>query len=391
MAALYAHKQHGWQILYKLHFPDGTQKTKFRHYKKKPAALIALQDLEKLELYSAKQTLTPEEITYFLHCKYINTKEAGLLSSRDIPHDAMQQSTWDRLEIIYTNHIASVGSASTRKSYPYKIRSMLKYFSRQDPASLTGAIISEYIANRRQTVSKATVNKEISALRVMLDHLVTIGIMPENPARQIKRFSDLPEHLPRCFTPEEMKKILLKANTHIACRGYFPELIYTYLFTGMRRYELIQLKTTDIDFRKKLIRIRGKGDKDRVIDIHPALDKVFQSVIRKNKPQKERGDYFFGGGKWPFMEENSVGRAFRFFLKDQGIHGNNSLHTLRHTFITYLLDSGVSIRKVQQIAGHSSMKTTFRYTHIVPSKDRPVSQLDYNKYLPTKKVLKTIQ
>jgi integrase/recombinase XerC len=386
MAALYTHKRHGWQVLYKIYFPDGTRKNKFRHYINKPDALGALQDLEKLELYSSKQTLTGELITYYLHSKYINAREAALLSSRDIPYDVLQQTAWDRLEELYNNHIASVGSASTRKSYPYKIRPILKYFEKQSPASLTAPIIREYIARRRETVSKATVNKEISALRVMLDHLVAIGVITENPARLIKRFSDLPEHLPRCFTPEEMKKILQKAGAYIACRGYFPEMIYAYLFTGMRRYELIHLKTTDIDFRKKLIRIRGKGDKDRMIDIHPALDKVFQSVFKKNKYLKvERGDYFFGGGLRPFMDENSVGRAFRYFLQEQGIHGNNSLHTLRHTFITYLLDSGVSIRKVQQIAGHSSMKTTFKYTHIVPSNERTVSRLDYNKYFPKKK------
>ena len=392
MAALYAHKKHGWQVLYTLYFPDGRHKKKFKHFRKKTAALLGLQEIEQLEVYSAKHTLTPDEIAYFLHRKYLTRDEAAGLTDNHIRPEAFIEATWDRLEDVYRKHVQSVGSPSTRKSYPYKIRPVIEHFRKLPPAGLTVALINEYISGRRKTVSKATVNKELSGLRTMLDYLVDLGVMKENPARKVKRFSDLPERLPRCFSPEELKKILLKANTHIACRGYFAELINAYLFTGMRRYELIHLKTSGIDFKKKMIRIRGKGDKDRIIDMHPALNGVFQSVIRKNRARKvPPGEYFFGGGRQPFMTEDSVGRAFRRFLQDSGISGNNSIHTLRHTFITYLLDSGVSIRRVQEIAGHSSMKTTFKYTHIVPTRDRTVGRLDYDRYLPlksTKKVLK---
>ena len=383
MPALYAHKQHGWQAHYRIYFPDGGCVRKFKHFRKKTVALLALQEIEKLEVYSAKHTLTENEIAYFLHRKYITRDDAARLTNNRISPDAFIEATWDRLEEIYRRHVASVGSPSTRKSYPYKIRPVLEHFRKTSPSGVSAADINEYISHRRKTVSKATVNKELTALRIMLDYLVSLGVMAENPARKIKRFTDLPERLPRCFTPEELKKILAGAAGHVACRGYFAELIHTYLFTGMRRYELISLKTADIDFRKRILRIRGKGDRDRVIDIHPALHSVFQSVLRKNRSRSiPGGEYFFGGGQQPFMTDDSVGRAFRYFLKGQGIRGDNSLHTLRHTFITYLLDSGVSIRKVQEIAGHTSMKTTFKYTHIVPTRDRPLDRLDYDRYLP---------
>jgi site-specific recombinase XerD len=229
-------------------------------------------------------------------------------------------------------------------------------------------------------VAKATVNKEIIALRIMLDYLVEVGLMDRNPAREIKLFSDLPQRLPRCLTPEELKKIMHSMADYYACHGYFAEIILTYLFTGLRRYELLNLKTGHIDFRRGFIRIIGKGDKERRIDLHPILLKeIFPSVLRKNEGRK--GPYFFGAYENPLMNENSLGRAFRIFLVRRGLYNENSLHTLRHTFLSYLVDAGVNLKKVQEIAGHESIKTTMKYLHVVPSKTSDIEKLDYNRYI----------
>lgn len=365
--------------MYQLYFADGTRKVKNKYCKIKSKAVLIHQDLDRIEILATHGRLNQEDITYALHLKYITPDEAQRLISGPVCTVPANQITWDRLADIYYSHIRTVGSASTRRSYPYKIRPILAYFTEVKPYEVDERLVHEYITNRRLRVSKATVNKEIIALRVMFDHLVEIGMISKNPARAVSIFSNTPERLPRCLTPDELKKILLLVKDYYACYGYFSELIHTYLFTGMRRYELLNLKQKDVDLQNKLLHINGKGDKDRMIEIHPILEAIFHSVITKN--QGREGPYFFGGHDKPLMTDNSMGRAFRVFLRRHNLYNNNSLHTLRHTFLTYLLDSGVPLKKVQQIAGHSSLKTTFKYTHLVPSNSPAINRLDYDKYI----------
>lgn len=379
MAALYPHKIHGWQLVYYVHFPDGTRKRKYKIAKLKQEALLQLQDAEKLETYSAKQTLGSKEITFFLHAKFISRDEAGELLNKRVgilPGEV----TWVMLEKHYINYIKRVGSPSTQQSYPHKIKPVMEHFIETSPLSIDKTQIDQYITMRRKKVARATVNKELIALRTMLDHLIEIGVMDNNPAREIKLFSDLPQRLPRCLAPDELKSIMKAMNNYFACKGYFAEIIITYLFTGMRRYELLNLKINQIDFRRRFIRIIGKGDKERRIDLHPVLLKeIFPEVIKKN--EHRRGDYFFGGYEKPLMNDNSLGRAFRIFLRRHGLYNENSLHTLRHTFLSYLIDAGVNIKKVQEIAGHESLKTTMKYLHVVPSKNSDIAKLDYTRYI----------
>lgn len=378
MAALYPHKRHGWQIVYYVHFPDGTKKRKYKSYKIKHDALRDLQEVEKIEAFSMNKSISRSEITYFIHKKLLAMPEAEKLLNTHIGM-LPEQIRWDHLDDYYRNHINNVGSPSTRQSYPHKIKALMEYFKGISPLTLNKELITDYITLRRKKVAKATVNKEIIALRTMLDHLVETGVMDKNPAREIKLFSDLPQRLPRCLGPEELKNIMSAMKDYYACKGYFTEIIITYLFTGMRRYELLNLKTMCVDFQNYFIRIIGKGNKERRIELHPILIKeIFPSVLEKNGERK--GPYFFGGFKKTLMNENSLGRAFRIFLRRKGLYNENSLHTLRHTFLSYLIDAGVNIKKVQEIAGHTSIKTTMKYLHVVPSKTTDIEKLDYTRY-----------
>jgi site-specific recombinase XerD len=378
MASLYPHKIHGWQIVYYIYFPDGTKKRKNKSFGIKQEALLDLQDAEKIEAFSLKQTLGHNEITYFIHKKLLTLAEAEKLLNTHIGM-LTNQITWDHLDDYYRKYINNVGSPSTRQSYPHKIKAILEYFQKTSPLSLNKELINNYITMRRQKVAKATVNKEIIALRTMLDHLVETGVMDKNPAREIKLFSDLPQRLPRCLGPEELKSIMNAMKDYYACKGYFTEIIITYLFTGLRRYELLNMKKLSINFQNHFIRIIGKGNKERRIELHPILIKeIFPSVLKKNG--ERNGAYFFGGLKIPLMNENSLSRAFRIFLRRKGLYNENSLHTLRHTFLSYLIDAGVNIIKVQEIAGHTSIKTTMKYLHVVPSKTTEIEKLDYTRY-----------
>lgn len=365
MTSIYPHK-YGWKIRYKIYFPDLTYRIKYKYAKTKQKAILILKDVESLETLSLKNRLEQNDIITAYNLKYINKDDLKLLTNDKIT----EKITWASLEKRYITHITTVGSRQTQITYPHKLKPILEYFHEIPPEKITEETIRDYITVRRRTVSKATVNKELSILRMMLDCLT------DNPARKVKRFNDTPTRLPRCLSPNEIKIIHNSMSNYYACYGYFSELIYAYLFTGMRRYELLELKTYDIDLRRKIIRIIGKGDKERIIEIHPYLSQVIIPSV-KAKNGKNKGIYFFGGKDRPLMNENSIGRAFRIFLKKHNIYNENSLHTLRHTFITYLIESGASLTDVQRIAGHNSLKTTLRYTHLVPAEKPAINRLNY--------------
>lgn len=390
MAKLYKHKQHGWQLNYNVYFSDGTHKAKFKHFKSKQKAVIALQDVDRLEILSANQKISNREVMFYVHMKYITADEATKITNEEICLTDPQDITWEVLETVYSKHIIRVGTKSTRESYPYKVKPLLEYFKDTPPYMLNKGKIDDYITHRRGTksekrgepISKSTVNKEITALRVMLDHLVEKKVLRDNPARkEIKRFREKPSRPPRALDTEELKVIMEALDNYSgqACFGYFTEMIYSYLLAGMRRYELVELKKDNVKLRDKIIRVEGKGDKEREIEIHEDLIDIFKSVLKKNG--KRTGTYFFGGYERPLMNPNSVYRAFKKFIIDLKLPNYISLHLLRHTWTSYMLEGGASIKKVKDQAGHANIKTTMGYTHTVKSKTRAIDKLDYKKYI----------
>jgi len=376
MASLYPHKKYGYQINYVLTFVDGAQLKKYKTYKSKTKAHLAFREIEKLEILTAQQKLTQEDVTYFLHKKYIRPEEIDYLSKgfcRLHPDDI----TWDKLEQVYKDHIKMVGSVMTQKTYPSKLTAIREYFGAYCPVEIDKQRIREFILYQRDKGrQKSTCNKYLSILRVMFDYLVQEKAIKENPARKIKYFTQLEERVPRILYPEEFKMFLSKLQgfSHL-CHGYFAEMVLTYLYTGMRRYELVYLKRDAVNFGHKTITIQGKGSKERIIEIHPALVPVLKAVIKKNNGNK--GFYFFGGKNSPTVSYDRMTKSFKKFVSDIKLPEGIKLHSLRHTFISYLLAAGADIKYVQSIAGHEKLTTTQRYTHLIPRKKAQVGLLSY--------------
>ena len=374
MAALYKHAQHGFRLKYTIFFPDGTKKEKYRHCKKKDTLILALQDIEKLETLSLHGKLTTELIVYALHQKYISNEEAQALAPQK--KLCTVNITWDTLADVWERHLVKVGSETTRRVYPYIVRPILKHFKGTNPAHTQPKDIEDFLhAMRLGGRAKATCNKYLSALRIMFSYLVQEGIIDLNPARQIKDFTGLDERVPRVIYPAELKTFfsLIQQNAHLLY-GYFAEMLLFYLYTGLRRNELLKLKTSDINLSHKYIRVeKTKNNKERIVELHPRLVPVVESVKAKNGQHK--GQYLFGGKETPLCRPDAITRAF-----SRAISGNLpagiTLHSMRHTFITYLLKSGVDLKKVQSTAGHKKLSTTYRYLHLIESKNT-VSKIDF--------------
>lgn len=162
--------------------------------------------------------------------------------------------------------------------------------------------------------------------------------------------------LPVVFSEEEVKLLLNQVkNLKHKCILY---LIYS---AGLRRSEVLNLKINDIDSKRNCIVIRAaKGNEDRITFLSAILLLLLREYYKIYRPK----EYLFEGANGGRYSTTSLRKIFYRALKASGINKEASLHTLRHSFATHLLEQGTDIRYIQSLLGHSSPKTTELYTHI---------------------------
>ena len=155
------------------------------------------------------------------------------------------------------------------------------------------------------------------------------------------------------------------------------ELMYG---SGLRVSELISLDLHSIDFTNCIIRITGKGKKDRIVPVGEYsmyyLEKYLE--VRNSMLKKENTDALFLNNHGKRMTRQGFFKNLKSILRNQGLDENVSPHTLRHSFATHLLERGADLRSIQELLGHSDIATTRIYTHITDNKVKE----DYKKYHP---------
>jgi len=171
-----------------------------------------------------------------------------------------------------------------------------------------------------------------------------------------------PERLPAVLSPEEVAELLacapnLKAQTALS-------VAYG---AGLRSSEVVRLKTTDIDSDRMIIRVnQGKGAKDRTALLSPALLEQLRTWYRaaRIKKQVRPGSWLFRGQGGKHLSARQLNRLFHQAADAAGIERQVSLHSLRHSFATHLLEKNTDIRVIQTLLGHKKLETTARYSHV---------------------------
>ena len=173
--------------------------------------------------------------------------------------------------------------------------------------------------------------------------------------------------LPVVFSVAEVKQILSCVQ-----RWQYRVCLNTIYACGLRLLEGVQLCVKDIDSDRKMIHVvQGKGSKDRYV---PLPDHTLM-LLRHNWRTHRNPDWMFPSrsGSAP-MDKSGIQRAFQAALHESGVHKDASIHTLRHSYATHLLEAGVSLRVIQVYLGHASPATTAIYTHLTPVTEAQVSQ-----------------
>jgi integrase len=248
---------------------------------------------------------------------------------------------------------------------------------------ISPALVEEYKARTQLTSGPGSFNNTLKLIKSMLNKAVEWKCLRENPLKGIKLLKDRNVREVRYFTLEEIETILSLADP------FMQKVITILLNTGLRRAELIYLQWDDIDFQNNLIRIQSKpesgfhpkGCKVRFIPINSDVEKILLDL-----PQ--RAKYVFDNGQnQPFRKPTWYWKCFKHILGRTGIK-NASLHTLRHTFASHLVMSGVDLRTVQELLGHSSITMTERYSHLSPDhRMRAVQMLGFETKLKQKSIL----
>ncbi|MDP2897870.1 MAG: tyrosine-type recombinase/integrase [bacterium] len=258
--------------------------------------------------------------------------------------------------------VSSSNNASrTLEREGHALRTFINKTGIKKVSEITPLLIEDYKTHRLKEVSARTVNIEVGAVKTMLNRAVQLDLMPTNPIASVKKIKG-PSWKPIQFLTKEQVSALLENSSPT----YRP-IFYTYLNTGMRREELVNLEWSDIDWQNKQIRIinkekkryHPKGQKERFIPIKDDL-----MAILKEQKRKANGSYVFGTTNGE-PRHNNILRELKRAAKRAGIE-HITIHMLRHTFASHLVMAGVDLPTVQKLLGHSSITTTMIYAHLSP-------------------------
>lgn len=214
-------------------------------------------------------------------------------------------------------------------------------------------------------IENASINRKVASLKSFFIFLQKIKIIEISPLL-IHKSLKVAKNIQIPFSEKEVKKVLsdliLSDNFDTTRNKLIIDLFYT---TGIRRIELIELKSINIDLLNAQIKVSGKRSKERIIPILPVIvESIIQYQLNKKLVnQIENSEYFFISKKGLKLSESFVYRLVNHYFSTVTTKLKKSPHMLRHTFATHLLNNGADLNSVKELLGHASLASTQIYTH----------------------------
>jgi len=234
------------------------------------------------------------------------------------------------------------------------------------------ALRSHLASLHRAKLSNRSLSRHLSTLRAFFRWACREGLLEKNPARGLPA-PRVGRSLPRAMTLADTEQLLSSEDD----AGSFPqreralfELLYA---TGLRVSEVAGLDLEDVDFSSRLVRVTGKGRKERIVPFgEPAQEALSEylparaAVLAANPDAREgeSGEALFVNVRAGRLTTRSMARLLKRRLAAAGLPTDLSPHALRHTFATHLLQAGADLRAIQELLGHASLSTTQKYTHL---------------------------
>lgn len=261
----------------------------------------------------------------------------------------------------------------TIKSYREDLLLLIEFFEQANgrilaPAEVTPLDLRAFVASLHESgYAKSSIARRLACLRSFFRFAQREGIVETNPAKPLR--NPRPDRkLPHFLTTDEIAKLLHAPPLSTSLGARDRAILETIYSAGLRVSELVGLNDGDLDVESGLIRVRGKGKRERLAPLGSYAIKAIQRWVSKRvlaaDEEQELLAPLFTNRFGRRLTTRSVARMLEKYLKLQGLDLRTSPHTLRHSFATHLLDRGADIRSVQELLGHKSLVTTQIYTHV---------------------------
>ncbi len=215
----------------------------------------------------------------------------------------------------------------------------------------------------RNGLSKTTAGRRLAAVRSFLKFLTREGYLKSNPAKLVTT-PKAEQHLPGFLSVDDVFALIEKPDTmgFINSRDRaILELLYS---SGLRVAEAAGLNLEDINTKEGLVKVRGKGKKERVVPLgSKAVEAIKTYMVEKILLKKKNKALFLNRSGLP-LSDRGIRRIVVKYARLIGVKGQIGPHTIRHTFASHLLQAGADLRVIQELLGHASLSTTQKYTHI---------------------------
>ncbi len=264
-------------------------------------------------------------------------------------------------------------SPETVRSYTSDLRQFRSFLLAQrlvgdpaDPAAVQAEAARAYLhwLDRRGEKSTSLARK-LACLRSFYRYLTRTGRVKRNPVEDL-RTPKRPKHLPRVLTKDDADALMAFPNRATPASLRDRALLETLYSTGARVSELVSLSLGDLHASEGVVRLQGKGKKERIVpigDLAVEAIRTYRESLRPSGAGPQRSAPVFLNHRGGRLTARSVARIVaRYSGRLAG--GSVSPHTLRHSFATHLLDEGADLRAIQEMLGHASLSTTQKYTHV---------------------------
>jgi len=233
-------------------------------------------------------------------------------------------------------------------------------------------LLRKYLAQlKEKALTSRTISRRLSSLRSFFKFLTREGLLKNNPILSLSS-PKLDKHLPQFLTEEEVTKLInlvvpKNKKDELSIRN--KAILETFYSTGMRVSEAVSLDIDDVDFITGTVKVMGKGKKERLVPIGDHAMSALRYYL-ENRKKKQEALFLNKNGKR--ITDRGVRGVVSRYLRLASIKEGVSVHTLRHSFATHLLNHGADLRSVQELLGHANLSTTQIYTHLTTDKLKSV-------------------
>lgn len=262
-------------------------------------------------------------------------------------------------------------SENTISSYRNDLSSFLHFLERyniDDPSQIEARTLINFFTNlERAGLTSSSAARYYSSLKGYLNYLFTNNYIKNNPIEKVSP-PKLAKCLPGVLSVSEIEKILSLPNTSVTLGIRDKTILEVFYACGLRISELIFLKLSDLFLSEEMIRVFGKGSKERIVPIGSSAINWIQAYLTNSRPllskTTQSENYLFLNNRGTRLSRMGVWKLVDRYVRESGIEKPIHPHTFRHSFATHLIEGGADLRSVQEMLGHADISTTQIYTHI---------------------------